>query len=194
MTIGRSDGASQPSQVAKTGRNGIDSGPGTWPAAKCASGRTSTNTPPSVRYRRAAAVSNDARVGPSASSAGPRRLSSPSRRKWGGKLPSDPSSAATNASSPSAPRSGLVATSRAMVLVRSAPSGAEQNEMAAPSTSPTPRRAHRINAENHSTSGYSQNPATLGYAPRPATSGCAPPHATSGSWSGGKLQARCEAS
>jgi hypothetical protein len=56
------------------------------------------------------------------------------------------------------------------------------------------RRAHRINAENHSTSGHNQNHSTSGYAPTPATSGHIPTHATSGCWSEGKLQARREAS
>ena len=45
-------------------------------------------------------------------------------------MPSEPSSAATKASSSAARSSGLVALSRPMVLVRSAPGGAEQNEPA----------------------------------------------------------------
>ena len=63
-------------------------------------------------------------------SSGPWRLISASRAKYGGYVPRLESRAATNASSSSRRISGLVALSRPMVEVRSAPGGAEQNEPA----------------------------------------------------------------
>nr|BFE80603.1 hypothetical protein GCM10020093_032040 [Planobispora longispora] len=60
----------------------------------------------------------------------PRRLASGRVRKYGGKLPRLPSSAATKASPSGTCSSGLAAFSAPMVEVRCAPGGAEQNEPA----------------------------------------------------------------
>ena len=48
MISGRSAGASQPSQEANTGRNGIEIAPRTWLAAKRSTGRASMRTAPSA--------------------------------------------------------------------------------------------------------------------------------------------------
>jgi len=73
-------------------------------------------------------------------------LISPSRRKYGGKLPNESSKDRTKASS-SGTRSGVfVAFSVPMVLVRAEPGGAEQNDPApwvGQTATSSPRRASR---------------------------------------------------
>lgn len=59
----RSRLTSQPSQLANCGRSMIDTDPGTWLAAKDASGRTSTMTAPSATSRSTAPTSSGARAG-----------------------------------------------------------------------------------------------------------------------------------
>ena len=91
------------------------------------------------------------------SSPGPRRLISPNRRKYGGKLPSEESNTRTKASSPGARSSVLVAFSVPIVLVRADPGGAEQNDPApcvghtdTSSPSPVSRRNERYWARANS--------------------------------------------
>ena len=76
-------GTSQPSHVANCGRSGIDTAPGTCPPEKSDTGRTSTTTAPLSRRRSTAGTESAASRPADATSrtSGPRRLSSPSRKK-----------------------------------------------------------------------------------------------------------------
>lgn len=129
MTTEASASISHPSQVANASRNGIDTAPGTCCSENAWMGRTSTTTVPSAIRERTWAGWSAGMVSPLTSS-GPRRLSSGRRRKYGGKVPNDPSSCSTNAPSSGARSKEFVARSVPIVVVRSAPGGAEQNDPA----------------------------------------------------------------
>src|SRR5205823_13617877 len=109
----------------------IDKDPGTCPAAKTATGRTSTTRAPVSASRRTSLTFRGSGGGGSQpTTAGPRRLTSRKRKKYDGQLPIPPRSSFKKASSSGAASRGLVAFSRPMVVVRSSPAGAEQNEPA----------------------------------------------------------------
>ena len=99
-TAGRPGSVSQPSQVANAGRSGIEIAPGMWPAANDAAGRASMRPAPApARRRTSPGVSAGSAPAGGPSTAGPRRLTSRSRRKYGGYVPRPSSRSRTNSSS-----------------------------------------------------------------------------------------------